>query len=205
MVTVNPGVYFKELYPSYWRAAKICEVVYSNIDWLFMPKYNHAYGGSIASFVTLGGDEGIIRCRCLLGYYKQTGGDPIQDLKDFNQLLKDHKISPNNYTGGELSDAEHFFASAVITMVPVLGLALNPIANVFWDGTTVPGLTGLYKTYDKWDDYSLKQHYENFANRMRYDWAQLSGPDLAGHKYGMSVTYENNAKSYLSKLVSVFE
>lgn len=188
MVTINPGVYFRQLYPSYWRAAKICEVVYDNIDRLFQPK--HSGGSSIMTFVTLGGDEGIIKCRCLLGFYKTTGGDSVQDLKDFNQLLKDYHIKPHDYSGGELSDAEHFFASAVITMVPVLGLAMNPIANVVWDGWHVPILSGLYTTYNTWGQRNLREHLSNFENRMRYDWQQLTGPDLAGHRYGLDLTYE---------------
>jgi hypothetical protein len=193
MVYENPGVYFRELYPNYRRAAQICELVYANIDRLYEPK--HDGGSSVASFITMGGDEDIIKCRCLLGYYKPTGGDSAGALEEFNQLLKRNSITPNDFSGGELSDAEHFYTSAVMTMVPILGLFATPTAIFLWD-YELPLLTSYYKVIDKWSEYTLKEHFENFANRMRYDVKQLTGPDLAGHRYGISVTYINSAKWY---------
>ncbi len=195
MVTENPGVYFRDLMPHYARAAKICELVYSNISKLYKPM--HAAGEDTASFITLGGDADIIKCRCLLGYYKPTIGGSAEDVKqaliEFNQLLKDNAIHPNNFTGSELSDAEHFFASAVITMVPILGLVANPIANYAWD-FLLPYYKSLYKNAIKTVNFeqSALNVPGNIVDDMRYDVNQLTGPDLAGHRYGISVTYINN-------------
>lgn len=196
MVTINPGVYFKELMPQYDRAAKICELVYSNISKLFKPEYDA--GGTIATIITLGGDFDVIRCRCLLGYFKPTIGGTPDDVKqaliDFNLLLKANGIFPHDFTGSELSDAEHFYASAVITMVPILGLAVSPMGSLAWD-LFLPEAKSINRYVQK------KLHYERqddfttvFERDIRYDVDQLMGPDLAGHRYGMSITYFNNLK-----------
>lgn len=205
MATVNPGVYFKELMPQYARAAKICELVYSNISRIFKPEFDA--GGTVATIITLGGDFDVIRCRCLLGYYKPTIGGTAEDVKqaliDFNKLLKDNSIYPNDFSGGELSDAEHFFASAVITMVPILGLVANPVANVAWD-FLLPAAKSINKNVQK--SLRLDQEWGEFANEfekdMSYDVNQLVGPDLAGHRYGMYLTYTSKAGWYYEKAKS---
>ncbi len=207
MVTVNPGVYFRELYPSYQRAAKICEVVYDNIERLFKREYDA--GGTVATIITLGGDIGIIKCRCLLGHFKPTIGGTLEDVKqsviDFNKLLKDNHITPHDFTGSELSDAEHFYASTVITMVPILGLVASPTASLLWDflkpaaSATNSGVQRLLSGGHWTDDGAFSEFVTNFKNNMRYDVDQLVGPDLAGHRYGMSITYYNNTKWWFNQ------
>ncbi|MBL0341131.1 MAG: hypothetical protein IPP71_09505 [Bacteroidetes bacterium] len=146
MVTVNPGIYFAELMPQYFRAAKICEVVYDNIDRLYKPM--HDQGSLVSSIVTLGGDEGIIKCRCLLGYYKPTlmsHEEQAMAIEEFNTLLKTNAIHPHNYTASEVSDAEHFYSSTIMTMVPLLGLILNPVGTWAWDFIK-PSVTTIYSS-----------------------------------------------------------
>lgn len=206
MVTTNPGIYFKEYMPWLARPALICELVYDNIYSLFASRHDAGY--DVASFITLRGDEDIIKCRCLLGYYKPTIGGTAADVRqsviDFNKLLEDNNITPHDFTGVELSDAEHFYASAVMTMVPILGLVATPVGAVAWD-LIVPGFKSIYSNIkETWNSGNWEDFADKIEKDMRHDIHQLTGPDLAGHAYGMSVTYVNNAEWYAQSAIDFF-
>lgn len=193
--------------PHYVRAAKICEVVYDHIDRLYKPM--HDQGSLVSSIVTLGGDEGIIKCRCLLGYYKPTlmsDEEKKMAIEEFNTLLKTNGIHPHNYTAGEVSDAEHFYASAVITMIPILGLVANPIANIAWD-FLLPNLKAVYKNGDRtiFGDQALSELPAKYIDDLRYDANQLVGPDLAGHNYGYYITYKTPVSWYIKQTMYLLE
>ena len=172
----HPAEFWRSYMPGsrYDRAALLLGLVYDNIDDLFSPSHATAVGTMNA--LTIWEDDDMVRTRALLGYYKQTGSDAaaIQaDIVAFNTLLSDHGLSPSDFTGEEISDAEHFATGAVMTMVPILGLVVGPAFSVVWEGGQ--GAIGAVKT--------------GSSDSLKYNMEQLIGADLAGMAYGMTRTY----------------
>ena len=172
----HPAGFWRSYLPGsqYDRAALVVELVYDNIDDLFLPVHAAAVGPMNA--FTAWQDDDLVRARALLGYYKQTGSDAqsIQaDIDAFNTLLRDHGLTPNDFTGTEISDAEHFVTAAVMTMVPFLGLVIGPSFSFAWEGAQ--GAIGVVRT----------------GNREPFDYnmQQFIGADMAGAAYGMMRTY----------------
>lgn len=172
----EPAAFWRSYMPGsrYDRAALVVELVYQNIDSLYDPVYDT--GVSAMNALTAWQDDDLVRSRALLGYYKQTGSDAasiLADIAAFNQLLRDHGLSPNDFTGGELSDAEHFVTAAVMTMVPLLGLVVGSSFSFVWEGGQ--GVVGAVRT--------------GTSQSLEYNLQQFLGADMAGVAYGMMRTY----------------
>ena len=154
---------------TYDRASIIVRLVYDNIDTLFLPMHDSIVG--TFNPLTLWQDDRLVRSRALIGYYKQTFSDAqaiLSDIAAFNALLRDNGLSPHDFTGEEISDAEHFVTAAVLTMIPGLGLLAGPFGCIVWEvGQGVYGSVGTQST-----------------DSFKYNLQQLVGSDLAGLAYG---------------------
>lgn len=167
-----PADFWRDYIPGnrYDRAALVVELVYDNIDTLYLPIHDSTVGTMNA--ITAWQDDALVRSRALLGYYKQTGSDAYDiqlDIAAFNQLLRDNGLSPNDFTGAEISDAEHFVTAAVMTMVPLLGLVVGPTFSLAWEGGQ--GAIGYVRTRS--------------TASLKYNMEQFIGADMAGAAYGM--------------------
>lgn len=172
----HPAGFWQSYMPGsqYDRAALVVQLVYDNIDDLYMPSHATAVGAMNA--LTAWQDDDLVRTRAVLGYYKQTGSDAQDihgDIDAFNRLLSDHGLSPSDFTGGEISDAEHFVTAAVMTMVPLLGLVIGPAFSFLWEGGQ--GAIGSIRTGN--------------SDSLKYNMEQFIGADMAGAAYGMTRTY----------------
>lgn len=156
------------------RSALIVQLVYDNINDL----YSTSMGPSVDAMnaATVWQDDDLVRARALLGYYKQTGSDAAAiaaDIAAFNALLRDNGLSPNDFTGEEISDAEHFVTGAVLTMAPGLGLVLGPTFSFLWEG----------------GQSSIEMIQTGNSRVLRYNMTQFVVADMAGVTYGVTRTY----------------
>lgn len=171
-----PADFWRDYIPGsqYDRAALVVQLVYDNIDTLYSPIYDSSV--SPLNALTAWEDDALVRSRALLGYYKQTGSDAYDiqaDIDAFNKLLMDNGLGINDFTGAEISDAEHFVTAAVMTMVPILGLVIGSTFSFVWEGGQ--GLIGYVRT--------------NSTASLKYNMEQFIGADMAGAAYGMMRTY----------------
>ncbi len=158
----------------YDRAALIVQLVYDNIDSLYSPIYDTSVGESIMNTATLRQDDALVRSRALLGYYKQTFSDSqaiLDDIDAFNTLLDDNGLSPSNFSGEEISDAEHFFVGAVFGLIPAIGFGLGVGFSFLWD-YAIQGSLG----------FIINRNYKSLKHNIE----QFEGPDMAGVAYGTS-------------------
>jgi len=88
--------------------------------------------------------------------------------------LRDNGLDPSDFTGSEISDAEHFVTAAVMTMVPFLGLVVGPTFSFVWEGAQ--GAIGYVRT--------------GSTASFKYNMEQFIGADMAGAAYGMMRTYK---------------
>lgn len=172
----HPADFWRSYMPGtdYDRAAMVVGLVYDNIDTLFLPIHESTVGAMNA--ITIWQDDQLVRSRALLGHYKQTGSDAqaiLADIAAFNALLRDNGLSPHDFTGEEISDAEHFVTGAVTTMVPALGLALGPGFSFYWE---------------YWQGLYLGVRTSS-TDGLKYNMQQFIGADMAGVAYGMRRTY----------------
>ncbi len=172
---VHPADFWRTYMPGHAhdRAALAVQLVYDNIDILYSP--SHAVGVDAMLAMTAWQDDSLVRSRGLLGYYKQTGSDAqaiASDIEAFNTLLRDNGLSPNDFTGAEISDAEHFVTAAVMTMVPLFGTVIGPSFSFVWEGAQ--GVIGSVRAGN--------------LNSLQYNMDQFIGADMAGAAYGMMKT-----------------
>ncbi len=178
-IDLPPAQFFREYThmlhgTKFARAALIVELVYNNIDTLYVSapgSANDIFAG-IVNFGTIYQDDALVKSRIVLAEYKQTltgsaAGIHVSTAA-FNTLLQNNGLSPNDFTGEEISDAEHFCTASVISSVPLAGLVAAQYAIYLWDG--ISGVKALIEENDQ------------LAER---NFDQLNGPDMAGAIYGV--------------------
>lgn len=208
MAYYNPYVFFRTVQPSYRRAAQIVEDVYRNIDYLYD---NRTMSASLEMFraVTFCTDDNdrFNRTRAVLSSFKQTGSDAASikaDIKRFNSLLDECAIrsKKNDYSGGEISDAEHFCVAAFLSMNPV-GIATGAILSAAWDVLKPIIICTFKHVHFKRVDTSKVPYlrhvplfdvtfdFNPFSADLLYDLKQFAGPDTAGVLYGITYFWNN--------------
>ncbi len=211
MAYYNPYIFFRTVQPSYRRAAQIVEDVYRNINQLYDDR---SMSASLEMFraITFCVDDNdrFNRTRAVLSRFKQKGSDVAaitSDIKRFNALLDECNIrnTKNNYTGGEISDAEHFCVAAFLSMNPV-GIATGALLSGAWD-VLKPIVIGTFKhVHIKRVDtsnvaylkhvpvFDITFDFNPFSAELLYDLKQFAGPDVAGVLYGISYFWNNMDK-----------
>lgn len=150
------------------RSAVIVQLVYDNIDDLYVSGGVGDVLFDAWSAATNGRDDRIVRARLLLAEYKQTGESAAPQVEAFNALLRDANLSPNDFTGEEISDAEHFFAAALFGMAPRVGRFVAPTLSFLWEA----------------GESNIQMLQSESSNPLRYNMAQFVVADMAGAAYG---------------------
>lgn len=203
-----PYVFFRTVQPSYRRAAQIVEDVYVHIDQIYDAA---TMGASFEMFRAISfcvdSQDRFNKTRAVLSSFKQTGSDAASikaDIRRFNELLDGCKIRTvkNNYTGGEISDAEHFCVAAFLSMNP-LGFGTGFGLAALWDVVKPIIVCAFKHTHVKRIDtsqisllkdvpvYDFTFSFNPFSADLAYDLKQFAGPDTAGVLYGLIYFWDN--------------
>jgi hypothetical protein len=110
----------------------------------------------------------IIYARDWITYYRELDSDG--GVRSLNQAL-----GGTHYTAEQIGNVEHFYVSALLGTLggPVGGIFLNIIAGAVWEMGVGPARIA-------WSSRSLAKVLNNY----KHNWGQLTGPDLAGTRFG---------------------
>lgn len=186
----HPGVFLRKNYPQLSRIAELSSIVYDHID-DFMAGDDIAV--EIANNLTLFQINKIVRCRVFLGNHKTsfvigdsdfwirrpTKKEIDRDYEDLNNKLKFlNVLKVPKFTGEEISDAEHFYASAVLACSGgvVFGSIAHIVGTFVWD-VAKPMATDLLSLNTTFDEDGWKLTKSN--------WKQFTGIDRMGAHYGI--------------------
>lgn len=207
MLPIHPGTFFRDNYPNCARAAEVVGIVYDNLDRIFKYLFMFLEEDTstrlvVESQLLLSSEKEIGKARVILGYFKpstQGAEEQRKKIQEFNQMLKDLNVSPNNFSGGEISDAEHFYTSAMLASIH---WALSDIGSSLWDialeGVILNIKNGTQEVTQSFGPNTnsplpggifLKRRKDwEFSNALNSQLDQVIGPNDAGKRYAMLLT-----------------
>ncbi|MGA3076537.1 MAG: hypothetical protein ABSG56_22955 [Bryobacteraceae bacterium] len=97
-----------------------------------------------------------------------------------------------SFTAEEIADVEHFYVAALLGTIggPAGGVMLNAVGDGIWEMLVGPVRIAWSCTLK----YGARTGAKATAKSIKDNWAQLTGPDWAGTRFGSFYTFEELAE-----------